>query len=54
MPISCAGGGKPRYRFTRKGGKKVRLAFCGAKEVVEAVVFKGKKKVKTKKLGGSK
>ena len=31
MPISCPGGGKPRYRH--KG--KVRLAFCGS-EVKEA------------------
>jgi len=31
MPVTCPGGGKPRFR--RKG--KMRLAFCGS-EVVES------------------
>ena len=37
MPIKCPSGGKPRYRVkTTKTGKKIRLAFCGRKKVVEA------------------
>lgn len=34
MPISCPGGGKPRYRM-KGGAGGTRLAFCGGK-VVEA------------------
>src|SRR3990167_3273412 len=37
MTISCPGGGKPRYRWTEQGGKKVRLAFCGSK-VMERMI----------------
>jgi len=46
MPISCSDGSKPRYRWVKKGGKKIRLAFCG-KKVVETKKKGGKaKKVK--------
>lgn len=34
MPISCPSGIEPRYRY--KKGSKMRLAFCGAKTIVEA------------------
>lgn len=34
MPISCPSGDEPRYRF--KKGSKIRLAFCGAKTVIES------------------
>ncbi len=37
MPIICPSGRKPRFRVkTTKTGKKIRLAFCGKKKVVEA------------------
>lgn len=50
MPITCPDGSKPRYRWTVQGGKKIRLAFCGKKKVVEVKKKGGKaKKVKTKK-----
>jgi len=35
MPIRCPNGTKPRYRWVTRGGKKIRLAFCGKKKVVE-------------------
>jgi len=49
MPIKCSNGQKPRYRWVKRGGKKIRLAFCGNK-VVEVKKKGGKaKKVKRKK-----
>jgi len=44
MPITCPDGSKPRYRWTVKGGKKVRLAFCGKGNVVETKTKSGKAK----------
>ena len=42
MPIRCGPGkGRPRYRVTTQGGKKVRLAFCGS-EVVERMALSSK------------
>ena len=32
MPLRCAKG-KIRYRWVTRGGKKVRLAFCGSKVI---------------------
>lgn len=42
MPIGCPRGQKPRYRWVTRGGKKIRLAFCGAKRVVEVKKKGGK------------
>ena len=44
MPITCPNGQKPRYRWTVRKGKKIRLAFCGAKRVVEVKKKGGKAK----------
>jgi hypothetical protein len=41
-----------RYRFTRQGGKNVRLAFRGNK-VIERTAFKRNKKGKLVKAGKS-
>ena len=55
MPIKCPDGSKPRFRWTVQKGKKVRLAFCGKKTVVERKVKGGKaKKVHPKKNKGGK
>jgi hypothetical protein len=54
MPITCPNGKEARYRFSKRklsGGKRARLAFCGNK-AVEVTIFKGKKKLKAKKLKG--
>jgi hypothetical protein len=54
MPITCPDGKEARYRFSKRklsGGKRARLAFCG-NTAVEVTIFKGKKKIKTKKLKG--
>jgi len=48
MPIICPGGGKPRYRWVKRGGKKIRLAFCNNK-VVETKKKGGKAKRVTRK-----
>lgn len=47
MPIKCPNGKKPRYRWVKRGKKKVRLAFCG-KKVVETKT-KGKPAKRTKR-----
>jgi len=46
MPIQCDKAGGVRYRWTTRGGKKIRRAFCGDK-VVE-VKKKGHKAKKVK------
>jgi len=50
MPIKCSDGSKPRYRWTVRGGKKVRLAFCGKNTVIERKILGSKaKKINPKK-----
>jgi len=49
-PITCPDGSKPRYRWVVKAGKKIRLAFCGKKKVIEVKKKGGKAhKVTSKK-----
>jgi len=49
VPISCPGGGKPRFRVKKSEESNVRLAFCGS-QVVEAKKLEGAVK-KKEKLG---
>lgn len=43
MPITCPNGEKPKYRFKKIKGGKIRLTFCGDK-VVETKKFMDRKK----------
>ena len=40
MPVTCPGGGTPRFRVrTLKDGRKQRLAICGKGNVIESVIL---------------